>query len=312
MKASALVTGSEGFLGRFVVGFLKASDWDVEGLDRAASGITGTTITADLAASPPGLSRITPGFVIHLAGLAHVAARGVAAGRHFFDVNLEGTRNLLSGLDAARQLPRSLVFASTIAVYGVEHGAGLDEDTPRVATDPYGESKRQAEDLVLDWGERRGVRIGIMRLPLVAGRGAPGNLGVMVAALRRGRYLGVGLGGARRSMVLAGDVARILIRVAETGGVFHLTDGHHPSFRELEGALCEALGRPVPKRLPASAARIAGWVGDGLTGLDVPFPFSSRSYRKMTSTLTFSDEKARRKLGWKPGRVIDAAAEIVA
>jgi nucleoside-diphosphate-sugar epimerase len=204
------------------------------------------------------------------------------------------------------------VFVSTVAVYGLECGSGLDEGTPRRATDPYGESKKTAEDLILEWGEKNGVTVGIVRLPLAAGAGAPGNLGAMVAALRNGRYLGVGGGDARRSIVLARDVARILPCVAEVGGVYHLTDGHHPSFRELEDALCEALGRPSPKRLPLPVARAAALAGDVAGGIGLKAPFSSRAMRKMTSTLTFSDEKARTALNWQPARVVDAAAELVA
>jgi nucleoside-diphosphate-sugar epimerase len=250
--------------------------------------------------------------VIHLAGLAHVVPRDADTRRRFFDVNVEGTKNLLRGFESTDTLPKALVLASTVAVYGLEEGEDLDEDERRNATDPYGDSKRQAEDLVAEWGERTGVRIGIVRLPLVAGPRAPGNFGAMVSALRQGRYLGVGGGEARHSVVLARDVAGVLPRVAEVGGVFHLTDGHHPSFRELEGALCTAMGRSDPRRLPLPAAKALGFVGDAVLAVGVPFPFTSRSFRKMTSTLTFSDEKARQELGWNPGRVVDVAAEIVA
>jgi nucleoside-diphosphate-sugar epimerase len=72
------------------------------------------------------------------------------------------------------------------------------------------------------------------------------------------------------------------------------------------------MGRVEPRRLPLAVAKALGLAGDALSAIGAPFPFTSRSFRKMTSTLTFSDEKARRELGWQPGRVVDAAAEIVA
>jgi hypothetical protein len=46
-----------------------------------------------------------------------------------------------------------------------------------------------------------------------------------------------------------------------------------------------------------------------MTGLNVPL--NLRSLTKMTSTLTFSDERARKELGWNPSRVLDHAAELV-
>ena len=312
VAVSVLVTGGCGFLGRHVVAHVLTGGQRVVRLDVAAGAAATDFIAADLAVGPPDLSAMALSTVFHVAGLAHVLPRDAKTRQRFFDVNVEGTRNLLLGLNAASGLPESLVLVSTVAVYGLKEGKDFDEQTSRGATDPYGESKLQAEDLVMEWGERMGVRIGIVRLPLAAGTGAPGNLGSMLSALRRGRYLGVGKGDARRSMVLAKDVARVLPQVAEVGGIFHLTDGHHPSFRELEEALCRALDRKNPKRIPTLAARALGVAGDVMAAAGGAFPFTSRSFHKMTSTLTFSDDNARRELGWSPTRVVDAAAELVA
>jgi nucleoside-diphosphate-sugar epimerase len=188
----------------------------------------------------------------------------------------------------------------------------LDEDTPRQAADAYGASKREAEDLVLNWAARRGAKAAILRLPLVAGPGAPGNLAAMVRAIRAGRYMGIGRGEARRSMVRAEDVADIAPAAARTGGAYHLTDGCHPSFREIESAISAALGQRPPRRLPAPAARVAAAAGDAL-GVLLPraWPLNSRVLRKMTSTLTFSDARARTLLGWNPTPVLERIAEVV-
>jgi len=306
-----LVTGGAGFLGGYVLDALRESGDEPVALDRAGVAGYEEVLRVNLVEGPPDLGGFQPRTVIHLAGLAHMVPRGEVAGRRFYEVNVGGTKNLLLGLEQAAELPEALVFVSTVAAYGVEEGEALDEDAPRNAVDPYGESKRQAEDLLVEWGERMGVRIGIVRLPLVAGRGAPGNLGAMVSALLRGRYLGIGRGDTRRSMVLAADVARTLPKVAEMGGVFHLTDGHHPSFVELEDSLCRALGRTPPRRLPVVAARMLAAAGDAAGTVGLGAPFSSHTLKKMTSTLTFSDERARRELGWRPSRVVDAAETLV-
>lgn len=310
-SSPVLVTGGAGFLGRFVLKSLRLSEAEPFVLDRRGSTSANGYISVDLAEAPPDLRGLKPAVVFHLAGLAHVPPGIGAEGQDFFRVNVDGTRNLLLGLEAADELPEALVFTSTVAVYGLEEGEGLDEETPRCATDPYGESKRRAEDVVMEWGVRVGVRVGIVRLPLVAGPGAPGNFGAMVAGLRHGRYLGIGRGDARRSMVLAADLAQVLPEVGARGGVFHLTDGHHPSFRELEDALCLALGRRPPRRLPLAAARALAVAGDIGIAVGLKSPFSSRALRKMTSTLTFTDEKARHELGWRPSRVVDMAGTLV-
>jgi nucleoside-diphosphate-sugar epimerase len=305
-----LVTGAGGFLGGQVLPSL-AAEGTVTVLSRKPmQGLS--TITGDLTASDLSLGHKCFSAVYHLAGWAHRVPRTEGEREMFFRVNAGGTRNLLRALQQTGQLPQCFVLVSTVAVYGVEAGILLDETTAARATDAYGASKREAEEAVIDWGERHGVRVGIARLPLVAGRRAPGNLGAMVRALRRGRYLGIGSGSARRSMVWAADVGRILPRLAAGGGVFHLTDGQHPSFAELEAALAGALGCKTPWRMPMGLAKAGAWTGNmvnKVTGRNVPL--NTRSLTKMTSTLTFSDERARKELGWNPSRVLDHAAELV-
>ncbi len=270
-------------------------------------------VVDDLTSADLDLSGARCSEVYHLAGLAHFVPRSASETKRFFEVNVEGTRNLLQALERAGVLPECVVFVSSVAVYGVEAGELLNEETPRGAVDPYGASKRVAEDLLWDWGVRRGVRIAIARLPLMVGRDAPGNFGTMVRALRAGRYFGVGSGRARRSMVLVNDAACGLRELALADGVFHLTDGRHPSFVELEACLARALERETPWRVPFWAARLGAWVGDGAEWMiQRSLPLNSRTLSKMTATLTFCDQKARDRIGWKPGSVIEHISEMFA
>ncbi len=311
---SSLVTGGSGFLGRHVVRRLAGAGQLVTVLTRAREHVPeAASVAGDLATLDPDVfGRAEFDAVYHVGGLAHTVPRSAAEGDRFRQVNAAGTAKLLAALEKARSLPESFVLVSTVAVYGAESGTLLDEDTPRAAADPYGASKREAEDLVAEWGSRRGVRVSVARLPLVAGARAPGNLGAMVRGIRRGRYLGVGDGSARRSMVLARDLAAVFPVMARGGGVYNLTDGHHPSFAELERALAAALGKRPPAHLPMAAASFAARVGDaGQRLLKRDLPFNTRRLSKMVSSLTFDDARARRELGWAPSRVVDNAAELV-
>jgi nucleoside-diphosphate-sugar epimerase len=308
--ARVLVTGGGGFLGRQVLPHLAAAG-PVTLLGRRPMG-TFPTITADLTATEFDLGRGWFSTVYHLAGWAHRVPRTAAERDLFFRINAGGSKALLRALEQTGQLPEAFVLVSTVAVYGVEAGTLLDESTPCRAEDAYGASKRESEEAVIAWGQQRGVRTAIARLPLVAGPGAPGNLGAMVRGLRDGKYLGLGSGEARRSMVWAADVGRILPKLASVGGVFHLTDGHHPSFAELEAALAGALRRKCPARLPLALAKLGAWTGDLLNQWSrMNVPLNSRSLTKMTSTLTFSDTRARKELGWNPSRVLEHTAELV-
>ncbi len=307
-----LVTGGHGWLGRFLVDHLRRAGARVTVLDLPGSAPAGSGdfLAADLAAGPPDLPATAWDHIFHLAGLAHRVPRTREEAERFFRVNSEGTGHLLRAL--ADRPPASLVLVSSVAVYGLERGEAIPEDTPRAARDPYGRSKVEAEDQVMEWAAARGVRAVVVRPPLVAGPGAPGNLGAMVRALRRGRYLRVGDGAARRSLVRADDLCAGLVALAAGGEwAYHLTDGRHPSFRELEDALAAALGRGPVRAAPSWLLRIAAAAGDRLDRvLRRDLPLDSRRLAKLTATLTFADDRARRDIGWAPRPVTAAAAWI--
>lgn len=310
-RQRVLVTGGSGFLGRHLVHHLAGQGTDVAALCRRPVERV-RLVPADLSSPELEFGRNSFSVVYHLAGLAHRVPRTAEEESEFFRVNVEGTGNLLRALERTSPLPEAVVLISSVAVYGQEEGTLLDEGTPRRAREPYGASKREAEDILLDWSSRCGVRAAIIRLPLIVGRNAPGNFGMMVASLRSGRYLGVGTGAARRSMVLAEDVARILPAAARAGGIFNLTDGYHPSFAELEASICAALRRAAPRRLPLILAKVLASAGDcGQKLIGRQLPFSSRTLMKMTSTLTLSDRRGREVLGWNPTPVLERIPELV-
>lgn len=306
MSSPWLITGGTGFLGRHIVQALGPKESTlltrrpVEGFSFEIGDLAGGRIEL----------RKTYTSVVHAGGLAHKVPKTPEEKTAFFQVNLEGTRKLLTALEA--NPPKAFVFVSTVAVYGVEQGTQLDESAPLQATDPYGESKRLAEEEVSAWCQKRGVFCSILRLPLLTGRLAPGNLGAMVAAIKRGRYLRIGGGQARRSMVRAWDIANALPVIAKSEGIFNLTDGCHPSFAELEATICKATNRPLPKNLPLALAKAGGIAGDIIEKLaGRRFPLTSRVVTKMTSTLTFSDAKARAAFGWSPEPVLSHPEELL-
>lgn len=308
-KRSCLVTGAAGFLGRQVVAFLTDAGWTVTTLGR---DLNRADIPVDLAKEVPDLGDRRFDVVVHLAGKAHVVPRTDEDKQAFHRVNVDGSRHLLQALEKLSPPPSSVVLASTVAVYGREEGNDLDEDTPLEATDPYGLSKINSEKVLTDWCAENGVVRGIVRLPLIAGPNPPGNLGAMIRAMRKGYYVRLRGNPARRSIVRARDVAAILPVVAERGGVFNLTDGVHPLIAELETALASTLGVRSPVSLPQFPLKLGALCGDVISRTGLPFPLTTRRLRKLTSTLTFSDSRARRELGWRPSPVMEHLQELIA
>lgn len=239
--------------------------------------------------------------VVHSAGLAHFSPKDIVDVNLFHQVNVVGTQNLLKGLEL-RSVPERFVFISSVAVYGETTGILINEQSKSKAVDPYGRSKSQAETLVLQWCTVNNVKCTILRLPLVIDISPPGNLGAMIKGIQGGYYFNIAGGTAKKSMVLASDVAKILIRASEFGGIFNLTDGYHPSFVELSMSISTQLGKSHPVSIPLGLARIFA-IGGDLIGRHAPL--NTDKLNKITSTLTFDDSKAVSTFGWEPTPVLE-------
>lgn len=293
-----LITGANGFFGRYLIQAGAQQSLITLGMDQC-------DINCNLAESIPVLPAGIQ-TVIHAAGKAHVIPTDKAGSDAFFKVNLQGTKNLIAALEQAGSLPAFFVFISTVAVYGCENGEQIPESEALSGNTPYALSKKEAEEWLISWGNRNNVSVLILRLPLLAGKNPPGNLGHMLSAMHSGFYFSIGQNEARRSMVLASDVAEFIFSLTQANGIYNLSDGHHPSVYELETALCRQIGKKI-RRIPMVLAKIAARAGDFLPIM----PINSHRLGKLTQSLTFSDAKARKELGWNPRPVLNHIDEIV-
>lgn len=295
---SVILTGATGFLGSMVKNSLISSGYKTYTVGRSL----GNDLISDINDNLHFPESLEAEMVIHSAGKAHVVPRTKEEAEAFFSVNFLGTKNLCNALEYAHKLPQSFVFISTVAVYNSEGRLNTREDAPLNGTTPYAKSKIAAENWLIEWCDRNGVRLAILRLPLIAGPHPPGNLDTMIKGINTGRYFRIGKGAARKSIVLASDVAEIIPKAAEVGGIYNLTDGYHPSFAELEVLIAKQLRKPTPMSIPMPLAKALGFAGDILGRR---FPVNSDTIRKMTTDMTFDDAKARSTLGWAPRRVLD-------
>lgn len=296
-----LLTGASGFLGKYITEALNGK-YQLYTIGRSAGNDQIVDITSEFSLNSENFE-----FVVHCAGKVHSIPSNSLDEAEFYAINFKGTKNLTSALNKQNKLPGCFIFISSVAVYGLYTGTNIDEDSPLLGESPYARSKRMAEDFLLEWGKEKEVAISILRLALIFGKEPPGNLGVMLTGIRTGRYFRIGNGAAKKSMVWPPDVAKIIPVVLEKGGVYNLTDGYHPKVSELEEALSKVLKRKI-KSIPYTIAVMIGWIGD-LVGRR--FPINSDGVKKLTSTLTFSDAKARNELGWKPSKVLDHIDEIL-
>lgn len=290
-----LITGASGFLGSNIIPLLR-EDFEIKTL-----GLTSEDdYNVNIATTIPEFNESFD-VVLHAAGKAHVVPRSEEEEKSFFDINYQGTVSLCRGLEKSG-IPKSFIFVSTVAVYGLEVGENITEDYPLKGDNPYALSKIQAEQFLSEWCSRHNVVLGIIRPSLIAGSNPPGNLGAMIKGITTGKYLSIAGGKARKSVLMVQDIARMLPALIEKGGVYNVCDNSQPTFRELEILISKQLEKKAPISIPFWMAKLMAIVGD-LLGSKAPI--NSLKLSKITESLTFSNEKAKRELGWQPLNVLE-------
>lgn len=288
-----LLTGGNGFLGKYLAKSL-ASKGELIQLGRSSQ----SDIYVDFLREVPSIPETD--MVIHSAGTAHFIPKTLEEKALFHTVNVQGTEKLLNRLSGNINKPKTFVFISSVSVYGRDTGELITEEAPLLGTTPYAVSKIQAERLILEWGGKEGVSIVILRLPLIVGENAPGNLGAMQKAIQAGYYFRVGKGDSCKSMVLAEDVARLVPSLTTAkGGIFNLTDGADPRISDLDSAMADKLNKSV-KVIPQAFIKPLAKLGDKIS----MFPINTYRLEKLIGQLTFDCSKAKHELNWSPNPVL--------
>lgn len=293
-----LVTGGAGYIGSHTVLALLEEGHDVLVLDNLAnSSATSLRRVEELTGKHPefvqldlldadGLDELFAkeefDSVIHFAGLKAVG-ESVEKPLMYYRNNVAGTLNLLTSMD--KHGVRNLVFSSSATVYGASEEVPLIEKMPLDATNPYGRTKEQIEDILTDIGASDSSwHIALLRYfnPVGAhesGRigedptGVPNNLLPFVAQVavgRREKVLvfgndyptpdGTGVRDYIHVMDLAAGHLAALAYLPEHAGVFrwNLGTGNGSSVLEVIDAFSAAAGHKVPyefaPRRPGDAA----------------------------------------------------------
>lgn len=287
---SLLFTGGTGFLGKNVRPILDKR------YVVTTIGITpADDIRANFAKEIPKLNKHYD-IVLHAAGKAHVYPKTEAEKQAFYDINYKGTIHLCDALEKVG-VPKAFIFISTAAVYGEKGELDIKEDAPLIGNTPYAESKILAEEYLRDWADRNGVVLGILRPSLLAGPDAPGNLGAMVKGIKKGYYVNIAGGRVKKSLLMAEDIAHILPKLIVKGGTYNVCDTYQPTYGELSNSMAKQLGVRRPLSIPYWFAYSLAIIGN-LLGKNAPI--NTLRLHKLTTSITLSNDKARKELGWEP------------
>ncbi len=305
----ALLTGGSGVLGRHLAQALLERGVAVRifDLSRPPPDLGAVEFVEGDVTDAGSVSRACRGcgVVFHLAGRmpqARLSSEG------FREVNVLGTRHVAEG--CVRHRVPVLVFASTIEIYGPQKAFPIGEDAPRQFTGIYSRNKGECESMLLEIRESHGLRVSMMRMPMILGTGFYHEKSVleMMRRVRGGRPLPLP-GGPEIpfTAVAASDAAAAFLAAAECeaadGEAFNITAGRGEPTRAFFTRFIRAVGSrsrviPIPRWIVSPAVSLA-------VKLDRPLPLVDTPPELLPFALTGGDydiSKARKILGYDPRR----------
>jgi nucleoside-diphosphate-sugar epimerase len=306
-----LITGATGAVGPLIVKAFHAAGYSIRTLsidpptinvwpDEVETLIGDVT---DLSAVRAAMQDVQS--VIHLAALLHVINPPQALEEKYQRINVGGTATVVS--EAIRAGAKRVVFFSTIAVYGHSHGRVLTEDTPPYPDTIYSQTKLAAEKIVLEAKDADGCSLGtVLRLGAVYGPRVKGNYQRLLESLVRSRFIPVGNGSNRRTLVYDKDVARAAVLASEhpnaAGKIFNVSDGEFHSLNDIIQTMCKALGREAPRvSLPVRPVRFAaGLVEDAARLVGYQPPIRRATIDKYTEDTAVDSQRIQEELGFVP------------
>lgn len=248
---SVLVTGCAGFIGSHLSEELLKKGWHVYGIDNfhpyysrklkehnmenlisntMFNFINGSILSsADLENLPNDID-----YVFHFAAIAGVR-NSILHPEEYFKINVEGTQRLL---DKYHNI-KNFIFASSSSVYGDLDDSCLpvQETHSLKPISPYGESKRQAEDICIKSSKDEGRKTTILRFYTVYGpRQRPDEaITKFIRLAQTKKPIPIyGDGTKERDFTFVSDIVNGSILAAEKGnGVYNLGTGKPISVNDL-------------------------------------------------------------------------------
>ena len=177
-----LITGVGGFIGRELSKSLKKENNYVVGLSRSK-------FFDDILLDELIIEELTPkidlskyllniDLIIHLAGRVHITSKPKTKDMNeFIEENLLVTQNLLK--QALKNNVKNFLFLSSVGVYGTNSVKPFTEEDKTQPNTPYSKSKLLCENYIKEFCKDTKLSYTIIRSPLVYGKNAPGNLGIL-------------------------------------------------------------------------------------------------------------------------------------
>ena len=287
------IIGGSGFVGRRLCARLAAESPErpacVIARRQCPASPNAAVAVADVRCPAPLAAAVPPG--ASLVNLAAAHGDDIRPLARYDEVNVDGARNVCEA--ARRRDVRTIVFASSVAVYG-DAAPGTDETGPCAPIGPYGSSKLAAEGVYRAWqAERPNVRtLAIVRSAPVFGAGGGGNVARLMRRVVAARFGLIGDGQSVKSLAYVDNLAAFLgfsLEFAPGLHVYNYADKPDMTVAQLAAVLRREAGVAAPaRRIPYPVALGGALALDGiarLTGRE--FDINASRVRRLRASQTF-------------------------
>lgn len=214
----------------------------------------------------------------------------------YYDVNVQGTRNVLEAMD--KNDIKNIIFTSSVAVYGLNK-SNPSETHPEDPFNDYGKSKWQAEEVLREWftkdPEKRSLTI--IRPTVIFGERNRGNVYNLLKQIASGKFAMVGDGRNYKSMCYVGNIVAFiqykLINMSAGYEVYNYVDKPDLCMNELVSEVETSLNKKIPSiHFPYFMGMLGGYFFDILSNLTgKKYSISSVRVKKFCATTQFDASK---------------------
>ncbi len=290
------MTGVTGFVGRTAAPWLVERGYQVIAAGRHAPEFSGvefcqTSKINNYTHWDGALAGVD--VVVHLAGRAHQMNESADDYQLYFETNLDGSVNLAQ--QAVKAGVKTFIFISSIsAMLTTSHDEPLNESFVCNPVHPYGLSKLKAEIELQKIAAATGMKLVILRPPLIYGPCVKGNLASLIRLVRRLPCLPLGGLTNRRSLLgvknMASAIEAVILSEVAAGKTYLVSDGEEISTSELVARLAKAYN---------PACRIFS-IPEWLWKLTGRLPGFKLRVAKLTGSLPVDSSLITREIGWNP------------
>tara|TARA_B110000908_G_C10210827_1_gene430141 strand:+ start:343 stop:1320 length:978 start_codon:yes stop_codon:yes gene_type:complete len=215
----------------------------------------------------------------------------------YYDVNVQGTKNVLKSMDKSGI--KNLIFTSSVAIYGLNK-SNPNENHAKDPFNHYGKSKWKAELAIKEWYDEdpKSKSVTIIRPTVIFGERNRGNVFNLLKQISLGKFIMIGKGQNKKSMAYVGNIVALInnrIEKKEVGyQVYNYADKPDFSMNELVNVIENKMKIKLSKKhIPYRLGLLGGYGFDILTFLTRrKYSINSIRVKKFCATTQFDSEKA--------------------